>query len=175
MKIYKTIFIGLCALFFINCDSAPAPQSGGPTEILNAFYEAAKTKDIETMKRALSKGTMSKIEQSAQEQNTDVDTLLRSEDGTLVRQLPETRNEKIEGDTATLEVKNIETGEFEEVPFVIEGGAWRLALDQIIDEINEDETNEPAVENAIDANNSNSGVDAPSGDASNKPEVNKNQ
>lgn len=161
-------------MLIINCDNAPAPQAGGPTEVLNSFVEASKTKDIEAMKRALSKGTMEKIEQSARRDNTSVDELLKTEDGTLVRELPETRNEKIDGDAATLEVKNVETGEFDEVPFVKEGGTWRLALDEIADEMSEEETDEPTVESAPDSNASNSSGEPQSGSASNNQATNKN-
>ncbi len=174
MKIYKIIITVLCTLFVINCNSKPAPQPGGPTEILNTFVEASKTKDIETMKRALSKGTMSLIEQSAQKQNTSVDELLKNEQGTLVRELPETRNEKIEGDMATLEVKNVETGEFDEIPFVKEGGAWRLALDEIVEEINDEETSAPTVEDTSNSNALKPGDTKPNA-AANKPGTNKNQ
>jgi hypothetical protein len=47
----------------------------------------------------------------------------------------ETRNEKIEGATATVEVKNPATGEFDiKYPFVKENGAWKLARDRYIEE-----------------------------------------
>ncbi len=175
MKNYKIIITVLSTLFIINCSSAPAPQPGGPTEILNTFVEASKTKDIEAMKRALSKGTMSLIEQSAQKKNTSVDELLKNEQGTLVRELPETRNEKIEGDMATLEVKNVETGEFDEIPFVKEGGAWRLALDEIVEEINDEETSVPTVEDTSNSNASKPGGGTKPNAAANKPGTNKNQ
>jgi hypothetical protein len=174
MKIYKIITV-LCTLFIINCSSEPAPQPGGPTEVLNTFVEASKTKDVETMKRALSKGTMSLIEQSAQKQNTSVDELLKNEEGTLVRELPETRKEKIEGDVATLEVKNVETGEFDEIPFIKEGGAWRLALDEVVREINDEETSAPAVEDTSKSNTSKPGGDTQPNATTNKPGTNKNQ
>jgi hypothetical protein len=127
------------------------------------------------MKRALSKGTMSLIEQSAQKKNTSVDELLKNEQGTLARELPETRNEKIEGDMATLEVKNVETGEFDEIPFVKEGGAWRLALDEIVEEINDEETSVPTVEDTSNSNASKPGGGTKPNAAANKPGTNKNQ
>lgn len=175
MKISKIIITVLYALFFINCSSEPTPQPGGPTEVLNTFVEASKTKDVETMKRSLSEGTMNLIEQSAEKNKTTVDELLKNEQGTLVRELPETQNEKIEGDTATLEVKNVETGEFDEIPFVKEGGTWRLALDEIVGEINEEETIAPEVEAANDSNASKPSSDMTPNAAANKPKTNKNQ
>lgn len=173
MKIYQKAFIVFCLLFAASCDGATATQPGGPTEILNNFVEAAKTKDIEAMKRALSKGTMERIEKSAQKDNTTVDELLKTEDGTLVRQLPETRSEKIDGETATLEVKNVDTGEFDVIPFIKEDGVWRLALDQVVKE-DEEDASESAGENTSDASAANSGGNSASGDASNNHAANKN-
>lgn len=175
MKISKIIITVLCALFIINCSSAPPPQPGGPTEVLNTFIEASKTKDVETMKRSLSKGTMSLIEQSAQKNKTTVEELLKNEDGTLVREFPETQNERIDGDAATLEVKNVETGEFDEIPFVKEGDAWRLSLDKIVEEINAEEASAPKVEDTNGSNASKPSGDTPPNAAANTPETNKNQ
>ncbi len=47
--------------------------------------------------------------------------------------LPETRNEKITGDTATLEVKNDKTGKWDTLPFVKENGEWKIALDKFLE------------------------------------------
>jgi pyruvate/2-oxoglutarate dehydrogenase complex dihydrolipoamide acyltransferase (E2) component len=93
--------------------------------------------------------------------------------------LPETlcakkRNEKIEGDKATLEVKNFENGQFEEIPFIKEDGAWRIALDQVVEEINEEETGEQPDSNTSDSNVSNSGGNSSPAGASSNQAANKN-
>lgn len=44
----------------------------------------------------------------------------------------EFRNEKIEGDEATIEVKN-SYGIWDAVPFVREGGAWKIAKERYAD------------------------------------------
>jgi hypothetical protein len=49
---------------------------------------------------------------------------------------PVTRNEKIEGDTATVEIKNETTGEFDmKIPLVREDGMWKLARDKYVEEV----------------------------------------
>jgi hypothetical protein len=45
------------------------------------------------------------------------------------------RNEKIEGDTATLEVKNEKTTEWETLYFVKETDEWKIALDKSLEEM----------------------------------------
>jgi hypothetical protein len=44
--------------------------------------------------------------------------------------MPETRNEKIDGDTATLEVKDDKKDKWETIHFAKEDGEWKLALDK---------------------------------------------
>ncbi len=45
--------------------------------------------------------------------------------------IPETRNEKINGNEATIEVIAPKTGQWTELPFVKEEGRWKLAYDKL--------------------------------------------
>jgi len=136
MKIYKLTIIALSALFIFGCGAGTTTvqQSGSPTETLKTYIEATKKKDIETMKRSLSKSTLALVEKAAKDQNTTVDDLLKKDDGTAPAELPETREEKIEGETATVEVKNTVTGDFDRIPFVREDGMWKIALDKFMED-----------------------------------------
>lgn len=133
MKICKTIVVALCAFFIFGC--AAKPPAPSPTDTLKTFIEASKNKDAETVKKTLSKGTIGMIEETAKAQNTTVDDLLKKDNGMTVKELPEMRNEKIEGDTATLEVKNVVTGDFDSIPFVKEDGGWKIALDKFMQQL----------------------------------------
>ena len=78
------------------------------------------------MKVLLSDASIKMHEQEAKAQNLNVDDIVKrqtlfSETQTSV----EHRNEKIEGDRATLEVKN-SFGVWETVPFVKEDGTWKI-------------------------------------------------
>lgn len=55
----------------------------------------------------------------------------------------ETRNEHIEGDAATLELKNPVTGGWDKIPFVKEEGRWKIALDKFMEDILK-QTEEPS-------------------------------
>ncbi len=117
-------------------ESQPANQTdlaGSPTEVLKAFTEATKTKDAEAIKKTLSKNTMKVAEETAKKQNISVDAMLTKVENLEGKQLPEIRNEKIEGDNATVEVKNSATGEYDVMPFVKEDGSWKIALDVFMD------------------------------------------
>jgi hypothetical protein len=83
----------------------PQPQTKSPTEVLKTLNEASKSKDVAAIKNSVSKGTLNLIDESAKAQNTTVDELLKKENGAPFKDLPEMRNEKIEGDTATIELK----------------------------------------------------------------------
>jgi hypothetical protein len=107
-----------------------------PTATFKAFYEASNKKDVAGMKKALSKGTLDMFDKLAKEQNKSTDELLKSFDKEDKNQkMPETRNEKINGDTATLEVKNDKTDKWDTLPFVKENGEWKIALDKFLEDL----------------------------------------
>ena len=105
------------------------PVSGSPMETLKKLNAASKAKDPTAIKKTLSKGTLAMIEESAANQKKTVDALLKEDDGAPFKELPEMRNEKINGNTATVEVKNKENGEWLEITFIVEDGEWKTALD----------------------------------------------
>lgn len=102
-----------------------------PTEAFRTFTVAAFNKDVEAVKQSISKESLKFIEASAKQQNKTVAELLTG--GAVketTRKIPEVRNEKIEGDRATIEVKN-EMGAYNKIPLVKENGEWKIALDEL--------------------------------------------
>lgn len=145
MKIYKIFTLAVFAVFVFGCSQIQQPTQPAqptPTDTLKVFIEATKNKDVEAVKKTLSKGTMAIIEDSAKKQNTTVDELLRKDNGMPIKELPEIRNEKIEGEKASVEVKNVVTNEFDRVPFVKENGDWKIALDVFMQELMQKMKNE---------------------------------
>ena len=113
-------------------------SSSSPTTTFKAFYDAQKKKDVEGMKKTLSKGSLQMMEKAAKEQNKTVDKALSEgldSPGGKTDKMPETRNEKIDGDNATLEVQNEETKKWDKVYFVKEDKDWKIALDKTIEEL----------------------------------------
>ena len=139
MKIYKLMIFALCAFAFAACDSVATKS---PTQTLQDFVEASKKKDTEAMKKMLSKGSLELLDKTAKMQKITVDEVLKKDDESSLRQTPETRNEKIEGDKATVETKNTVTGEYEKIPFVKEEGVWKIALDTLMNDMLEKMTQE---------------------------------
>ncbi len=97
-----------------------------PLETLKAYTQAIKKKDTTAMKLLLSGASLKMAEQEARAQNRTVDDVVQNE--TLFNESQtelKFRNEKVEGDKATIEVKN-SFGSWDTVPFVREEGVWKI-------------------------------------------------
>ena len=111
-------FIGL----LFACEKQPAT----PLETFKTYTKAIKHQDVATMKLLLSDATMNMHEQEAKAEGVPVDDIIKRETLFLENQKSvEYRNEKIEGEKATLQVKN-SYGSWETVPFVREDGVWKI-------------------------------------------------
>lgn len=120
-------------------DSQPSPtatviSASTPGDAFRAYYEAIKKKDIAAVKSLFSKGTMAMMEEQATRTNKPVDTImtegLEAANKEVPAAFPETRNEKIDGDTATLEVRDEKADKWETLHLVKEEGSWKLAFDK---------------------------------------------
>ena len=108
--------------------------AGSPTAALRAYYDAAMRKDIATAKRYLSSGTMKMMEEGARRMGKTVDQAF--EEGaqqTPTPSMPEFSNEKISGDTATVDIKS--QGISLTMPMVKEGGEWKIAMDKMLEDM----------------------------------------
>ncbi|PYS22729.1 MAG: hypothetical protein DMF72_12355 [Acidobacteria bacterium] len=135
MKNSKVFFAATLVLFaFAACKFG----SSSPAATFKTFYEAQKKKDVEGMKKTLSKSSLAMMEKAAKDQKKTVDQALTEgfeSPGAKTDKVPETRNEKIDGDNATLEVQNEETKKWDKVYFVKEDKDWKIALDKTIEEM----------------------------------------
>lgn len=124
MRVYLKILTVLlvCLVFACGGDSTPIT----PFETLRAYASAVKKKDTKMMKFLLSKASLKIHSDQAKAQNTTVDEIILQETLFSVDQrIKHKRNEKIEGDTATIEVKN-SFGGWDLIYFVKEDGIWKI-------------------------------------------------
>ena len=131
----KTLFVISIALLAVaaGCKSTPPPSATFKT-----YFEAQKKKDIAGMKQTLSKTSLQMMEASAKQQQLTVDKMIASQlenPSAKVDKMPETRNEKISGDSATIELKNEDANRWDTMYFVKEDGGWKIALDRTIEEM----------------------------------------
>ena len=123
----RLLFLSLIcsiAVFVSSCASESKPDT--PLESFKAYVNAVKQKDTTKMKLLLSSESIKMHEQEAKAQNVTLDDIVKRETlFTEGQKTVEFRDQKIEGDKATLEVKN-SFGAWETVPFVREDDGWKI-------------------------------------------------
>jgi hypothetical protein len=132
MRFYRTILILISALFFACNSGAPKPET--PLDALKAYQQAVRKKDPTEMKLLLSKGSLKMAADEAASQNTTIDEVIKRE--TLFTETQKTvriRNQKIDGEQATIEVENA-FGSWDVVPFNKEDGEWKIAKERYVEE-----------------------------------------
>lgn len=122
-----TLALSLTVAFTGACNKS----GSSPTDALKAYYDAAKRKDIEGAKKYLSRGTMQTMESFAKAQGKTLDQMFKEgADRDAQMTTPEFSNEKINGDSATVDIKApgqpVVTMEM-----VKEDGEWKLAIDKM--------------------------------------------
>jgi hypothetical protein len=130
----KPLFaLSLCVLAMLACKLG----SSSPTATFKAFFEAQKKSDVTAIKKTLSKASLALLEKAAKAQNKTLDAAITEAfaGGSKTEQLPESRNEKIDGDNATLEIQDTDTKKWETMYFVKEDGNWKVALDRTMEEL----------------------------------------
>ena len=107
-----------------------------PTATFKAFIEAQKNKDVAGMKKRLSKKTLTMVENAALAQTKSIDQSIADDfPAAQAEKVPEMRNEKITGDSGTLEVHYDGAKEWQTMYFVKEDGDWKIDFDKTLDEM----------------------------------------
>ena len=114
--------------------AAPQAPTLGPKDVLKALNKASKEKDVAGIQKQLSQGTLAMLNETAQTEKRTVEDILTADGGAPFLILPEMREEKIDGDKATVEVMIAEEG-VEIIPFVKENGEWKAALDLYVEDL----------------------------------------
>jgi hypothetical protein len=137
MPIIIALALGLIVLFTGACNKSGGNTATGssssslsPTDTLKAYYDAANKKDVAGIKKYLSKGTMAMMELGAKNSGKNLDEALKEAPQTPT---PQFSNEKVTGDTASVDITA--SGQTMTMPFVKEGGEWRIAMDKFIEKL----------------------------------------
>lgn len=124
MRIWLRILTVLLFGIFFNACGEQAPAT--PLETYKTYTKAIKRKDTAAMKLLLSEATIKMNEEEAKSQGVTVDDIVKRETLFIESQRSvEYRDERIDGDKATLQVKN-SFGSWETVPLVRENGEWKI-------------------------------------------------
>ena len=135
----STLFLaltGLAAMLFISCSGEK--QAASPVQTFQTYVKALKKKDLTTVKLLLSNDTIKMHEQEAKSEGVTLDDIVKrdsllGEGQTTV----EYRNEKIDGDKATLQFKDA-AGIWETMPFVREDDEWKIDKKGYADQLERD-------------------------------------
>ena len=109
--------------------SSNSSTSSGPAATARAYFEAVNRKDSAAAKRYLSAGSIRKLEAEAKDLDKPLDVAYKeSVEKASGGAVPDIGNEKITGDTATVDLKG--DAKTLTMPMVKEGGEWKLAVDK---------------------------------------------
>ena len=110
--------------FFASCNSA---GSGDPKSVLISFFDALTKKDISGARKLATAESKSMLDMMEMGMKMGGD---KKDDGKYDKEKMEFGDAKIEGDKATVAVKDKSSGETTNFTLKKEGGDWKVAFDK---------------------------------------------
>jgi hypothetical protein len=151
-------------------------KAASPTEAYQMLYAAVKAKDSETIKQLMSKGSLGLAGMSAGQQKKPLEQVL--ENGlvapTLAPSITEIREERIKDNFGRIEVYNEKDKRWEDLPFILEDGSWKLAVGDLFAGTFDPKNALPKGKAQIETEASNKMMPMPSNTVTNFPEMNAN-
>lgn len=137
MKSSITLLLLLAgALVFATCSSTPVAgpiEGDSPSEAYKRLFQATKSKNTEAIKAEMTAKTIDFGVMAAQKNNKSLEATY--ENGftatTMTDNLPNIRDERINGEMGAVEVWNTNEKKWEDLPFMIENGRWKLAIGEL--------------------------------------------
>lgn len=137
-RLFVFIFVLAFAFLSFACQSSgnqaatnqEAVKAPTPREAYRLLYEAVKAKDAETIRQLMSNSTKSFAEFAAAKQNQSPAEVVKNglTATTFAASLPESRDERVNANFGALEVYNQKDNRWDDLPFVLEDGGWKLAV-----------------------------------------------
>ena len=108
-----------------------------PIGVLKTFTDAKADKDGAAMKQTISKNTLDTIAGVAKAKGLSIEEYLSKGNTTPLNNpaMPETRNERIEGEKAFVEIKRSSADAWRKLTFVKEDNVWKMDLAAYMDEL----------------------------------------
>lgn len=105
----------------------PGNFNGSPTEVYKAAYTARKNCDLAGLKKVMSKELLDFMTKMGKDEKKSLDDELKELCGRPQASTEQVRNEKIDGDHASIEYFD-EEDKWQRMDFVREDGAWKMSL-----------------------------------------------
>ena len=133
-SLFVTCLLTILLSITLACENlGSAGSANSPTNAYKQLYAAVKSKDTERIKATMSKKTQEFAQMVAGRQNAPVEKVY--ENGftatTFSDTLPEIRDERVDGTYGAVEVWNTKESRWEDLGFVLEDGAWKLAIGEM--------------------------------------------
>ncbi|CAN5411111.1 hypothetical protein BH10ACI2_BH10ACI2_12800 [soil metagenome] len=115
-----------------NTPDPEAKRTGSPSDAYRAAFAARKSKDIDALKKLMSKDILEFFElmgNADPKKKMTVDEVLKDLCEKPQNTTAETRNELVDGDKAKIEYLD-EKGQWSPMDFVKEDGVWKLTIDR---------------------------------------------
>lgn len=112
-------------------DTAAVSRNSTPTEAYTNLYNAVKAKDTDAIKRNLTKKSieLGHYMVNTKSKNSLDEALANGLTATTFSAtLPTIRDERINGNMGAIEVWNSKESKWEDLPFILEDGSWKLAF-----------------------------------------------
>jgi hypothetical protein len=127
MKTRQATGLLIAALLTVVClASCGGKKASTPTELFKNFYTAARNKDVAGLKGMMSKEALADTEREAKKRGQPLDDFLAGQGQYFPPNMPEIRNEKVEGDKASLEFRREGAANWSTAWFVKEDGEWKV-------------------------------------------------
>ncbi len=130
MKTRRSIAMGMTlALIAVAALACGKGGNSTPTATFQTFYNAIKNADVAAIKSVMPKKNLEQMESEAKAKGVVLDDTLKVQllqtATKFPATMPETRDEKIEGDKATLEFKDGES--WRKIGFAKEDDGWKVS------------------------------------------------
>jgi hypothetical protein len=135
-KVLFSILAVVVFAAFTGCtsdDSVPAGKASSPTESYKMLYTAVKAKNPGDIKKMLSKDTVRFAEGVSAQAKKSFDEQIKNgfTRTTFADKMPAIRDERINGNFGAVEVYNAGDNKWEDLPFILEDGGWKLAVGNV--------------------------------------------
>lgn len=124
----------LTALLLAACqnkaETIEVGQAKTATEAYKMLYTAVKSKETDKIKLMFSRSSNQFVEGVAGQQKKDISEVYKNglTATTFAEAMPEIRDERVKGNFAKVEVYNERDKIWEDLPFILEDGGWKLAV-----------------------------------------------
>jgi len=135
LRIISGIVLLIAAAALLSCDrnSTPGISEDSPTGAYKRLYTAVKAKDTAAIEAVMTKSTIDFAKANAARTNQTLDKMLSNglTATTFSPTMPQIRDERINGDMGAVEVYNSKDRVWEDLPFIKQDGAWKLAIGEL--------------------------------------------